>query len=80
MTTYATQMLLLMMLAFTLGSLISLLAARVLLPRLKDLQAQSVRPAAGDVMPQQHAESGIVYNQQQSHACARPPGASWRLS
>ena len=39
MSAYATQMWWLMMIAFIVGSLISLFAARVLLPRLKDLDA-----------------------------------------
>lgn len=48
MSSYATQMWWLMMIAFTVGSLISLLVARILLPRLKDLKSYDASPEAGD--------------------------------
>ncbi len=48
MTSYATQMWWLMMIGFALGSFISLFAARVLLPKLKNLQAYDATRAAGD--------------------------------
>ncbi len=48
MTTYATQMWWLMMIAFVVGSLVSLLIARVLLPNLKTLKSYDAAPEAGD--------------------------------